>query len=522
MSTEDRLSRQFPVACYHRVFAYLASSDAKALIVRYLFTRGVDSCRVPRALLSSLTNLEELDLSRASLKGALPKELGALPRVRALNLAGNALTGEIPLAFLRWKFVEKRTVELRQNRGLTLPADIGDLGTSVTDIDLSDHNLRGGLPKGLGKLVNLRVLNLSDNCQYGKDVYGRPDRTKPIHDDGPTTTGLSGALPATLGELSNLTRLNLSRNRLTGELPLEIIGLKAKGVEVSLSNNRGLTLPAVNIIGTGGTKLMFGYGSIDLSNCSLTGELPLSFIRMKAKGKKVLLSGNRLTLPASVGELGDPSFGPGTPGHRGGRAAGAADCAIGRGGRHLATMRLKELDLSHCSLTGALPIEISELEGLTKLSLLNNMLSGEIPLALLRWKFVEKRAVSLRGNRGLSLPPDLGDLGGTLTALDLSNHNLRGALPRVLPSSLELLSLGDSSSNSNALTGGIPDAWGAFTRLKTLKLVSCKLDGLVPLNALCKLTRLEALWLQNNRFDGRLEAKKALETRLPHCRSLII
>ena len=34
-------------------------------------------------------------------------------------------------------------VELKDNAGLELPADIGELGDSVTQIDLSEHNLRG-------------------------------------------------------------------------------------------------------------------------------------------------------------------------------------------------------------------------------------------------------------------------------------------------------------------------------------------------------------------------------------------
>ena len=38
-----------------------------------------------------------------------------------------------------------------------------------------------------------------------------------------------------------------------------------------------------------------------------TGELPLGLIRMKAKGCKVLLSDNEpgFTLPSNIGELGD-------------------------------------------------------------------------------------------------------------------------------------------------------------------------------------------------------------------------
>ena len=52
-------------------------------------------------------------------------------------------SGEIPIALLRWKFVENRTVELEENAGLALPSNIGELGDSVTNIDLSFHNLRG-------------------------------------------------------------------------------------------------------------------------------------------------------------------------------------------------------------------------------------------------------------------------------------------------------------------------------------------------------------------------------------------
>ena len=54
-----------------------------------------------------------------------------------------ARTGPIPVALLRWKFVDGRAIELRQNAGLELPSNIGELGESVTKIDLSEHNLRG-------------------------------------------------------------------------------------------------------------------------------------------------------------------------------------------------------------------------------------------------------------------------------------------------------------------------------------------------------------------------------------------
>ena len=122
-------------------------------------------------------------------------------------------SGEIPVALLRWKFVENRTVKLTGNAGLQLPSNIGELGDSVTKIDLSDHNLRGEL--------SIRSERFNGSCSVVTSC--------------------------------------------AGELPVEIIRMKAKGVEVSLSGNAGFTLPSnIGELGDDITKL-------DLSNCSLTG-----------------------------------------------------------------------------------------------------------------------------------------------------------------------------------------------------------------------------------------------------------
>ena len=51
----------------------------------------------------------------------------------------------------------------------------------------------------------------------------------------------------------------------TGELPLEVIRMKAKGVQVDLSHNAGFTLPS-NI-----GELCGEITKLDLSSCSLTG-----------------------------------------------------------------------------------------------------------------------------------------------------------------------------------------------------------------------------------------------------------
>ena len=52
-----------------------------------------------------------------------------------------------------------------------------------------------------------------------------------------------------------------------------------------------------------------------------------------------------------------------------------------------------------------------------------------------------------------------------------------GPLPKVLPISLEVFNLGESSKNTNKFSGGIPSEWGALTNLKELKMLACGLDG---------------------------------------------
>ena len=88
-------------------------------------------------------NLTAFDVSGNQLTGAFSTRSERL-RVLLLTYVF-AFSGEIPGALLRWKFVENRIVKLEGNTGLMLPSNIGELGDSVTKIDLSNHNLRGEL-----------------------------------------------------------------------------------------------------------------------------------------------------------------------------------------------------------------------------------------------------------------------------------------------------------------------------------------------------------------------------------------
>ena len=59
--------------------------------------------------------------------------------------------------------------------------------------------------------------------------------------------------------------------------------------------------------------------------------------------------------------------------------------------------------------------------------------TGPIPVELLRWKFVNGCTVELQENAGLELPSNIGELADSVTKIDLSQHNLRGAARPIIP-----------------------------------------------------------------------------------------
>ncbi|CAM9842632.1 unnamed protein product, partial [Ectocarpus sp. 8 AP-2014] len=100
--------------------------------------------------------------------GLIPKELGALSKLKRLSLGGNRLTGPIH-------------------------PELGKLG-ALKILDLSINRLDGAIPPELGDLRELQTLRLNNNQ-------------------------LTGPIPKELGALSKLERLSLGKNALTGEAP---------------------------------------------------------------------------------------------------------------------------------------------------------------------------------------------------------------------------------------------------------------------------------------------------------------
>uniref|UniRef100_A0A2N9G6A4 Leucine-rich repeat-containing N-terminal plant-type domain-containing protein n=1 Tax=Fagus sylvatica TaxID=28930 RepID=A0A2N9G6A4_FAGSY len=197
---------------------------------------------VPRSL-ANCTNLEVFDIGNNHIKDAFPCYLSNISRLRVLvlrsnkfhgaigckgpnatwpmlqivDLASNSFTGQLrreslsawkammdetpsKLSYLKFDILQLNPFYYHDVITVTfkgLDIELVKILTIFTSIDVSNNNLDGPIPKELGELKSLLVLNLSHNAFIGH-------------------------IPQSLGNLTMLESLDLSSNKLTGEIPVQL------------------------------------------------------------------------------------------------------------------------------------------------------------------------------------------------------------------------------------------------------------------------------------------------------------
>lgn len=231
------------------------------------------------ASLSNCTNLNWISLSNNQLQGEIPTSLGHLSKLAILKLGNNSLSGKIPEELgdcqsliwldLNTNFLNgtippslfkqsgkiavalltgKRFVYIKNNgskqchgagnllefggirdeqldrvstcngrvwRGITQP-NFNHNGSMIF-LDLSYNRLEGSIPKEVGSMFYLFVLNMGHN-------------------------GLVGAIPSELSGLQNVAILDLSYNMLNGTIPQALTSLRLGDIDLS-NNNLSGTIP---------------------------------------------------------------------------------------------------------------------------------------------------------------------------------------------------------------------------------------------------------------------------------------
>lgn len=427
--------------------------------------------------LSTLTNLEILDLSTNYFSGGFPTWVTNLTRLVSLGLGGNNYDeGEIPqsisnLKNLTWLFLASSNL-----RG-EIPDSIYEL-TALETLDICRNNISGNFPKSISKLQNLKKIELFQNNLTGELPLGLADLTS-LREIDISSNQLYGKLPPTIGNLKNLRVFQLYKNNFSGELPPGFGDMRYL-IGFSIYGNNF----------TGEFPQNFGrfspLNSIDISENKFSGAFP-KFLCENGSLLKLLALDNNFS-----GELSDNYA----------RCKSLLRLRINQ--NHLsgkipdglwALPNVKMIDLSDNDFTGGIHPGIGASTNLNQLVLFNNRFSGELPSELGKLVQLERLHLSNNDFSG-RIPPEIGAL-KQLSSLHLEDNSFDGTIPSELGQCARLV---DLNLAMNSLTGSIPDAISQMIALNSLNLSGNKLNGSIP-ESLQKL-KMSSMDLSNNQLSG--------------------
>ncbi|KAM4069452.1 hypothetical protein ACB094_12G091000 [Castanea mollissima] len=185
------------------------------------------------------SKLKFIDLSYNRFYGEILHNWSKFPQQTALRIAGNNITGGIPLVIgdsiqlqlLDFSFNQLLTslLELMLN-GNQLSGDIPlELGllTNLEYLDLSTNKFTNSIPKKVGTLLKLNYLNMSNN----KFSQGIPVEFYNL---------LEREMPSQIHKLQSLEVLNISHNKLSGFIPIAFEKMRGlSDVDISFNELEG-------------------------------------------------------------------------------------------------------------------------------------------------------------------------------------------------------------------------------------------------------------------------------------------
>ncbi|XWS22275.1 hypothetical protein CRYUN_Cryun29cG0020400 [Craigia yunnanensis] len=248
--SNNRLTGNIPTSlayCFQLSTIHLRDNGFNGSIPAGLFDLGLEEIdfsnngltgSIPRGSSGLFESLQDLDLSRNSLRGYIPAEIGLFAKMRYLNLSWNNLQSRIPPEL--GLFQNLTVLDLRNNNLYdAVPGDICEAG-SLAILQLDGNSLTGPIPDEIGNCSSLYLLSLSHNNLTGSipKSLSKLNKLKILKLE---LNELSGEIPKELGLLENLRAVNISYNQLIGRLPMG--GIFPSLDQSALQGNLGICSP---------------------------------------------------------------------------------------------------------------------------------------------------------------------------------------------------------------------------------------------------------------------------------------
>ncbi|KAH7657433.1 Non-specific serine/threonine protein kinase protein, partial [Dioscorea alata] len=246
--------------------------------------------RLPNTLANLSAHMEWLTLAWNGISGTLPAEIGNLVNLTAIYIGNNLLTGAIPNSVGKLQRLGVLSLSTNQFSG-EIPSSIGNL-TQLSRIYLAGTDLSGDIPSNLGNCRSLELVNLAYNKLSGyipKELVSISSLSRYLY---LSHNSLTGHIPLEVGRLKNLKELDLSDNDLSGEIPsslgdcqvLEILRVSANSLQGAIPDSLGN---------------LKGLQELDVSQNNLSGNIPDFF------GSFHFLQSLNLSFNQFVGKLPD-------------------------------------------------------------------------------------------------------------------------------------------------------------------------------------------------------------------------
>ncbi|GMJ04171.1 MDIS1-INTERACTING RECEPTOR LIKE KINASE2 [Hibiscus trionum] len=432
-----------------------------------------DHCGWPGVRCNTAGSVVEIDLGDRGLRGSITPQIGALSKLKFLNLSWNNLTGELPPSL--GNLTRLSVLDVSHNQIVSVPLSIRNMRNLVS-LNLARNSILH-MPSGIGLLTNLTHLIMDSNPLHSipPQIWNLGNlRTLSLRH-----CMLGGSIPPSIGKLVSLVTLDLSFNMLVGPIPSSVGNLTDLASLVLESNQVNGSIP------TELTKLR-NLSFLDLCVNNMSGEIP-SFLGLLTSLNRLYLDSNHLKgfIPSEIGKLKNLTVLWLTNNKLTGPIPSSL-CYL---------TNLERLYLERNLLHGSIPTEIGNMKNLKYLYLDSNHISSSIPSSLLHLPNLSRLSMGLNMLEG-AIPDEIGSL-KSLQYLDLSRNKLNGPIPTQIGNLPNLWSL---RLANNQLSGRIPLQIGGLP-LSYLDLHHNFISGEIP-SQLGNLTQLSFLDLSQNNLSG--------------------